>query len=308
MPLPDNISRKLAGKGGKSTASIVEDLKQQHAKELARTNDDHSRTVALLESEMDEYRTEIETLKALSDEHSDMLTPLPSPSKSLKFVKNTQNRKAKKIMGGGKNAAKTVAEIKMQHKKDLTRAADIYRRKLQSLKAEVDQYKKETEALKASGNVHNTKKGVAVSQIDEKENVANLKAGVPLARTRSTISSKELRSTDQALDAATATSKQNVAQNKKIDTTTLRSRPGEAVLSKAAYIGTIDATLRDQYQRLFSEEYQFEKDPVYEEAIELGKTDMDDKTATKNDDEIDAYCEDLVDFMRDVNIKYLGVH
>mmetsp|Transcript_11359 Transcript_11359/g.20914 ORF Transcript_11359/g.20914 Transcript_11359/m.20914 type:complete len:293 (-) Transcript_11359:56-934(-) len=290
MPLPfsKNISPKL-GKSGKSTASIVENLKLQHAEELARANGEHAKTVELLHNEVTQCREEIETLKTLSDERSDKFMPLPSPSKSLKYVKNTPVRKPKKVAGfGDKNVANMIVDLKMQHKRDLARAAETYAKKL---KREIGKFKAETEALKASeirggkqvydGAGVNLKTGVAAN---DKENVAQKKLG------RKNIQSSTLKNHER-----------DAVQFK----TKLQHQSGDRKTSCESESEDGSGNLRDQYERLFLEDYH---PPVLEEALALGKDVGDTDLANK---EIDEMCKDLIAFMADiklgdVKIKKLG--
>lgn len=287
MPLPTsrNISRKL-GKSGKSTASIVENLKLQHAGELARANEEHAKKVELLENEVDQCRTEIEALKEFSDEHSDKLMPLPSPSKSLKFVKNTPVRKPRNGAAiGDKNVASMVANLKIQHKKDLAKAAATYAKKLQALKREVDKFKAETEALKTSG-IGDGKQVCDVAGV-------NLKTGVA-ANDKENVARKKVLS--QNIQSSTLKNHERDAVQFK---TKLQHQSGDRKTSCESK--TLDGlgNLRDKYERLFLDDYQLEKDPLVEEALALGNDGEDTELANK---EIDEMCKDLTAFMADIKL------
>ena len=159
MPLPSskNISRKLGGGGGKSTSSsvndVVENLKLQHAEELAAANDEHAKTVESLQNEIEQCRAEIEALREISDEHTDTFMPLPSPSKTLKYVKNAPvGGKAARKATERKDVMKVIGNLKQQHKNDLTKAAEVYAKRLHSLRREVEKYKAEADALKKASH------------------------------------------------------------------------------------------------------------------------------------------------------------
>ncbi|KAL9190199.1 hypothetical protein ACHAXT_007410 [Thalassiosira profunda] len=268
MPLPSskNIGLKLSGKG---TSSVVEGLKLQHAEELHKAHEEHTKAVEALEEELEECREEIETLKAISEEHTDTLTPLPSPSKSLKFVKNTTNRKNKKWQG--RDVATVAADLKKKHKKDLARAAEVYAKKLKALKLEVERYKKETEALKTSRSKEKkTERGSA--GVNQKTGVAD-------------------------------TDKENATRSKKQSSKakTLKGDVAKKSSGDKKCLGELDGNMRAQYERLIREDYRLETDPACEEA--LSSADNALQQVASDAKELDALCEDLTDFMQDVRMK-----
>mmetsp|Transcript_32842 Transcript_32842/g.69086 ORF Transcript_32842/g.69086 Transcript_32842/m.69086 type:complete len:309 (+) Transcript_32842:47-973(+) len=303
MPLSSrNISRKL-GKSGKGTASsIIENLKLQHAEELDTTNDEHEKKVELLEKEIDQCRAEIDALKLSSDEHYDTLMPLPSPSKSLKFVRNTSSRKQRNKaaaggIGGNNNAVSIIADMKLQHRKDLARAGAIYAKKLHSMKKEVAKY--EAEALKACairdgekgfgfGGTSGVNRRTGVAEKD-KENVSQKQAlsrsdqSSKLKNDGREVAQKEKTTLSQKLTAA----RRDEAKSQHQNGHTKKARGG---------MNESD-NLKDQYERLFLDEYQF---PAYEEAIALGNG---AKNQGLDNEEIDEICKDLIAFMTDVKIK-----
>jgi hypothetical protein len=61
--------------------------------------------------------------------------------------------------------------------------------------------------------------------------------------------------------------------------------------------------LKDPYERLFFEEYEFIKDTIIDEA--LGTTTCVNTSEGVNPEEIDALCTDLMDFMKDVKSRSL---
>lgn len=276
MPIPSskNIGIKL-GKGARGTASIVEDLKLQHAEELAAASEEHAKKVETLEKEIEQCRSEIDALRAVADENCDTLTPLPSPSKTLKFVKNT-NRKGRK--GGGidtKNVVKMVADIKTQHKKDLARAAEIYAKKLHALKKEAERYKAEAEALKAAsakragGGDAGVSMNTGVADND-KENMPNQSSFA-----------KQKKDTAQKLPP-------------KSDNTTPPSQKDDATATRN------EGHLDHQYERLFYDNWVLEKDPKYDAAVANDTV----KMAVSNAD-VEGLCKGLMKFVEDVKATSL---
>jgi hypothetical protein len=301
--------RMLGGKlGGKSAAtSAVESLKLQHAEELAAANEDHAKQLAALESEVERCREEIDALRVLSDEHCDTLMPLPSPSKSLKFVKNSAGRRARKhaanASNGCKNVVNMVEETKQQHKKDLTKAAEIYARKLHALKKDVDKYKKEVETLRASavgdGPWDCDNAGVNITTgvaENDKENMSD--------KREMDESAHFLRLMKHAGDAIQHKGEINPisqmstarSENTKIE------NPNETSGTKMFGGGQNEFNeFVDPYERLFLEDYRFEIDPEYEEALRKCAA----NEAAKSQ-KIRGICQDLTAFMEDVRAKSLG--
>mmetsp|Transcript_32067 Transcript_32067/g.67840 ORF Transcript_32067/g.67840 Transcript_32067/m.67840 type:complete len:355 (+) Transcript_32067:12-1076(+) len=305
MPLPSskNIGRKL----GKGTATIIEDLKREHEEELAKKNEEHAKKVQMLEDEVAQCREEIEELRALSDEREDKFMPLPSPYQSLKYVKNTVRKPRRPPSVGDRNAANRIAELKAQHKKELTKAAEAYAKKLQVLKMDVDKFKAETEALRASGNIDGPKQacdssGVSMETgvaVNDKENAVRKKAErqnvQPLALT---LKRNHKKGTVQS---RTQLQHQSGNQNKNNESGGLyRDRLGH---------------LKDKYERFFRDDYQIERNPEVEEVLALGNNVKDseyyvDDTETAHE-EINELCKDLTSFLGDiklgdVKIKKLG--
>ena len=301
--------RMLGGKlGGKSAAtSAVESLKLQHAEELAAANEEHAKQLAALESEVERCRAEIDALRALSDEHCDTLMPLPSPSKSLKFVKNTAGRRARKhaanASNGGKNLVSMVADIKQQHKQDLAKAAEIYARKLHALKKDVEKYKKEAETLRASavgdGPLDcdyagvNIKTGVAEN---DKENISDMREMDESAH----ISRMKKHAGDaiQHKGEINPVSQMSTARSENIKIENPNEKDGTKMIG-GSHNELND--LIDPYERLFLEDYRFEKDPAYEEVLRKCAA----HEAAKSE-KIRGICQDLTAFMEDVRAKSFG--
>lgn len=293
--------RKLGKLGGKSSAtSAVECLKLQHAEELATANEEHARQLGELESEVVRCRAEIDALRALSDEHCDTLMPLPSPSKSLKFVKNTTGRRARKLAAnasnGGKSVAIMVADIKQQHKKDLAKAAEIYARKLHALKKDVQKYKKEAEAYRTSaiGDDRrdcndagvNIKTGVAQN---DKENVSDQRA-----MNESSLSSRLKKNEGDAIEheEINPISRKSSARSEKMNGGNQNEKSGANTVGGSKK--ELD-DVTDPYERLFLEDYQFERVPDYEEVLKKCAVQKAAKSG-----KIRAICQDLIAFMEDV--------
>jgi len=292
MPLknPRNLSLTFgkSAKGTTASSSIVENLKLQHAEELARASEEHAKEVEALENEVAQYQSEVSTLRSLSDEHTDKFMPLSSPYKSLKFVRNTTVKKPRnKGVALDKNAANMIADLKTKHNKELARAAETYARKLQVLKREVDRFKAETEVLKASSS--GIRDGVRSCDGDG----VNLKTGVA------------------------AYDKENVARNNgvspNIPASVLEKKPrqsgdlktngeSDSLDELGSELGNL--SLRNQYERLFRDDYRFEKDAVAEQALAL-ESDYVDKHV--DIDEIDELCEDLATFMADIRLRDVKV-
>jgi len=307
MPLPSSktISRKLGNVGFTTSWSTVEELKLQHAEELARQQEEHAKRVESLETEIGQCRTEIDALKALSDEHVDTLMPLPSPAKSLKFVKNTTTRKARKgaapMGNNGKQIENIISEMKQQHRKDLAKAAEIYAKKLYSLKKEAEKYKALAEATRAKdasagvcdGNGVNLKTGVAQN---DKENISRKQS----LHNESNDSSKL---TKIHSDAVLPTEDINPTHHHAKGTTlksTDKQFPGTMEFPESLNGWDV---LKDPYERLFFEDYEFIKDTIIDEA--LGTTTCVNTSEGVNPEEIDALCTDFLDFMKDVKSRSL---
>lgn len=301
--------RMLGGKlGGKSAAtSAVESLKLQHAEELAAANEEHAKQLAALESEVERCREEIDALRALSDEHCDTLMPLPSPSKSLKFVKNTAGRRARKhannASNGGKNVVSMVAETKQQHRKDLAKAAEIYARKLHALKKDVEKYKKEADTLRASAAGDgpwdcdnagvNIKTGVAEN---DKENVSDKRK-----MDESAHCSRLEKHAGDAIQHKGVINPISLMSTAKSEKTKIENQ-NETSGTKMVREGQNELTdLIDPYERLFLDDYRFEKNPDYEEALRKCAA----HEAAKSE-KIRGICQDLTAFMEDVRAKSLG--
>lgn len=269
---------------------MVESLKLQHAEELATANEDHAKAVESLQVEIERCRGEIETLTRMSDEHTDTLMPLPSPSKTLKFVKNTPSggRKARRVAGANnkKNAAGMVAGMKMQHRKDLGRAAEIYAKKLHAMKKEVERYKAEAAEVKASATLlemraSSTQKECDGTGVNARTGVAeNDKENV--SRGRNPSSRKQ-----------TTSDKLKMQHNYENE-----NEVGGEVACGSLHL---PSHLTHEYERLFREEYEFEKDPAWENVA----SGDDDRIGAVKYEEIDAMCKDLVSFMADVRINSL---
>ncbi|KAL3756744.1 hypothetical protein ACHAWU_003494 [Discostella pseudostelligera] len=309
MPLPSSktISRKLGNVGFTTSWSTVEELKLQHAEELARQQEEHAKRVESLETEIGQCRTEIDALKALSDEHVDTLMPLPSPAKSLKFVKNTTTRKARKgaapMGNNGKQIENIISEMKQQHRKDLAKAAEIYAKKLYSLKKEAEKYKALAEATRAKdasagvcdGNGVNLKTGVAqndkenISRKQSLHNESNDSSKLTKIHADSVLPTEDINPTPHH-----ATSKGTTLK------CTDKQFPGPMKSSES--LNGLDV-LKDPYERLFLKEYEFNNDTIIDEA--LGKTICVNTSEGVNPEEIDALCTDLMDFMKDVKSKSL---
>jgi len=285
-----SISRKL-GKIGKNTPSIDENLKLQRAAEaeaLAQANEEHVNKIELLEKEVEQCRAEIESLTAQSDEHMDTLMPLPSPSRTLKFVKNTQSRTAKRGQGmTGENAAIMVAQLKQLHKRSLAKATEAHTKKVQLLKKEVHRYKAETEALKASA-AREAKQGCDGAGVNMKTGVAE--------RDKENVRQKRVSTHKHIIGSSVL---KNVGEGK-IKSKTKAPNQFENSENKFCDNERLDSDdLRAKYERLFSESYQYEKDPAYEQALALGNGGTN-ATTTTNSAEIKAMCTDLTNFMSEI--------
>lgn len=297
MPLPSSktISRKLGNVGFTTSWSTVEELKLQHAEELARQQEEHAKRVESLETEIGQCRTEIDALKALSDEHVDTLMPLPSPAKSLKFVKNTTTRKARKgaapMGNNGKQIENIISEMKQQHRKDLAKAAEIYAKKLYSLKKEAEKYKALAEATRAK----DTSAGVCDG------NGVNLKTGVAQNDKENISRKQSLHNESNDSSKLTKIHSDAVLPTEDINPTHHHAK-GTTLKSTDKQFPGLDV-LKDPYERLFFEDYEFIKDTIIDEA--LGTTTCVNTSEGVNPEEIDALCTDLMDFMKDVKSRSL---
>ena len=303
LPSSKNISRaKLllpTGHRRSKSASITDTLKIQHAAELAETNEVHAIEVASLENDVRQYRSEIEGLRALSEENTDVFMPLPTPSTSLKFVKNIPPRKSRKKDGGLTGASgghvdgKKMFELKARHTKELARASELYSKKMQSLRREVERYKAETEALKASS-----------SSPTSKDRSNKKQQGSTRVNTKTGVAEKEKENVGQRNNVLQ--SRQTKAGNSNVHKLNQpkRANNGESVLGMDRRIVDEEAVFKAQYDRSFSKEYKFEMDPAIEEAIALSNT-VIGKNASVHDD-IDGKCNELMSFMDEIKGKCLS--
>ncbi len=288
----------------------MEELKLQHAEELARQKEEHAMQVELLETEIRHCRTEIDTLRAVSDEHVDTLMPLPSPARSLKFVKNTTTRKSRKgsapMGSNGKQLENIISEMKQQHRKDLAKAAEIYAKKLYSLKKEAEKYKAQAEATRDEDNADTS----AIASTSERGcdgTGISLKTGVA-QNDKENISRKQALHHD-SIDASKLT-KQQDAEATHHNATPRSATPSNTNVRKSSTRKCVtshqllDKNLKDQYERLFLDEYKFEKDTMAEEVLATTVTCAIASDVVQNE-EIDKLCNDLVMFMREIKSKSL---
>ena len=289
----------------------MEELKLQHAEELARQQEEHAKRVELLETEIGQCRSEIETLKALSDEHVDTLMPLPSPARSLKFVKNTSTRKSRKgsaPMGSSnsKQLENIISEMKQQHRKDLAKAAEIYAKKLYSLKKEAEKYKAQVEATRDA----DTSASASAGGCDGTG--ISLKTGVA-QNDKENISRKQALH-HESIDASKLTKKQAHAEATHHSATSKSATPNNTDIQNSSTRKCVtshqllDKNLKDQYERLFLDEYKFEKDTITEDALATTTTTKTTCAVASDgmkNEEIDKLCNDLLKFMREVKSKSL---
>lgn len=312
MPLPSSktISRKLGNVGFTTSWSTVEELKLQHAEELARQTEEHARRVELLETEIGQCRAEIDTLKALSDEHVDTLMPLPSPGRSLKFVKNTTTRKSRKgaspMGSNSKQIENIISEMKQQHRKDLAKAAEIYAKKLYSLKKEAEKYKAQAEATTrakdsdniASANIVGGCDGSGVSlktgvAQNDKENISRKQAVHHESNDTSQLTKQQPHRAEESPTSHNAIQNISTTLN---NTDIQKARSGQ---TSSESLPVLDKKLKAQYERLFRDDYKFNQDTMMEQ---LGTT----TSEGVKKDEIDDLCNNLMEFMRDVKSTSLN--
>lgn len=283
---PSAMIRRLSSYAKSSTTiSTVEALKLQHVEELAIVNEEHARQMSEMQHELERCREEIDALRAMADEHCDTLMPLFDPSTSLKFVKNT-GRKSRKLVANNSNNAtirdksviRQVADMKQQHRKDLAKAAEIYARKLHSLKKDVEKYKKEVEMVQHDGNDVdgvNVKTGVAQH---DKEN--NMMSGSSSQR-----ASKKCTHHSKLIKQG----RESIQQEKDILNHT--SRNTTASQDSVTNENLIEL-LNDPYERLFLDDYQYEQDKGYEQIFKYQDT--------QSDSTLCDLCQEMIKFMDDV--------
>lgn len=259
---------KISGIGGADLEKEIENLKLQHVEELRRASDAQARRVEELEHELAQCREEIAALNAMSDERSDKFMPLPTPSRSLKFVTNTTVRKPK----GDKNTAKLIASMKNQHKKELATAKEQYAKKLKGMRKELDKYKAEAILLRASSVRENRRlrKGVGAN---DKENASKQKAAPGQSNQSSTPLKSERKHDHQIKTRASPSSVGDIIE--RVD-------------------GLDDSDLREKYDRLFQDDYEVGTDLTIETALVLG-----DDAGGSNED-IVIFCNDMFTFMKEV--------
>ena len=266
LPSSKNITRKLVGKGG----TEIDNLKIQHADEIATLQKDH-------ETRIQELQEELDILRESVDEHTDTLMPLPSPTKTLKFNREdapplTSGKRVRKIEER-RDVMKMVSNLKQKHNEDLTKAAEIYAKRLTALKREVEKYKTQAETLKMSAiqrDLWSEESCADDSGIDkqtgvakgDKENVVSRKSKLSISSTTTDITKRRL-------------------------------------FQQTTVTATADVDLQEEYDRLFEEEYQFVIDPECEKAL------AKETSRTKQTEDIDELCKELVTFMEDVRTKSL---
>lgn len=288
--MPKSIIRKLLDE------STIEDLKQKHAEELAATNENHARKVEELQTVIDQCREDIDVLQEVADEQSDTLMPLESPSKSLKFVKNNAplGKKARKVEER-KDVMKAIGTLKQQHTRDLAKAAEVYAKRLHTVKKEVEKYKLEAESLrrKASENRNNTDnddtgidKKTGVAQRD-KENVIIVAPSTKKKDTKK--QSLQSRKKIPQLNDIDATA--NIPPPSKVDTK-VHDLDANNISSQRAVA---------EYDRLFEEDYQSEKNAAYEEI--MAKLEKKKPTTNVNNKVIDKLCKDFTKFIEETRSK-----
>ena len=304
--MPKSIIRKLLDE------NTIEDLKQQHAEELAATNENHARKVEELQTVIDQCREDIDVLKEVADEQNDTLMPLESPSKSLKFVKNNAplGKKARTVEER-KNVMKAIGTLKQQHTRDLAKAAEVYAKRLHTVKKEVEKYKSEAESLrrKASENRNNTdnddtgvNKKTGVAQRD-KENVIIVAPSQKDTKKQSLQYRKKIPQLND-IDATA-----NIPPPSKVDTkvhdldaNNISSQRAVATSRSSGTHSTHEHVKgQSEYDRLFEEDYQFEKNAAYEEI--MAKLEKKKPTTNGNNKVIDKLCKDLTNFIEETRSK-----
>jgi len=267
LPSSKNITRKLVGKGG----TEIDNLKIQHADEIATLTKDH-------ETKMRELKDELDILRESVDEHTDTLMPLPSPTKTLKFNREdapplTSNKRVRKIEER-RDVMKMINTMKTKHNEDLTKAAEIYAKRLTALKREVEKYKTQAETLKMS------------------------------AIQRDLWSEESCTTDDNGIDNRTGVAKgdkENVVSRKSklsISSTTTDTTK-RRLFQQTTVTATADVDLQEEYDKLFEDNYQFVIDPECEKAL------AKETNRTRQTEDIDELCRELVTFMEDVRTKSL---
>lgn len=268
LPSSKNITRKLVGKGG----TEIDNLKIQHADEIATLQKDH-------ETRMQELQKELEILRESVDEHTDSLMPLPSPTKTLKFNRDdapplTSGKRVRKIEER-RDVMKMISNLKQKHNEDLTKAAEIYAKRLTALKREVEKYKTQAETLKMS------------------------------AIQRDLWSEESCRTDDSGIDKKSGVAKgdkENVVSRKsKVSIATTTDTTNRRLFQQQTVTATADVDLQEEYDRLFEEDYQFQIDPECEKALASSVN----KSKAQQTQDIDELCKELLTFMEDVRTKSL---
>ena len=269
LPSSKNITRKLVGKGG----TEIDNLKIQHADEIATLTKDH-------ETKMKELQEELDILRESVDEHTDTLMPLPSPTKTLKFNREdapplTSGKRVRKIEER-RDVMKMINTMKTKHNEDLTKAAEIYAKRLTALKREVEKYKTQAETLKMSAIQRDLWSEESCTTDDSG---IDKQSGIAKGDKENVVSRK---------------SKLSIAVTPTMDTTNRR-----LFQQQTAVTATADVDLQEEYDRLFEEDYQFQIDPECEKAL------AKETSRTKQTEDIDELCKELMTFMEDVRTKSL---
>ena len=178
MPIIDNMRRsaamtKASRANTKGVPLLAEELDRKYNDYIETLEEEHSQQLAELQRELSVAKNEVESLRAISDEHTDSLSPLPDSDSSItrRFVTKSGTPKRpprKNAAMREKSAVSIAADMKVKHDRELQRVTEEYAAKVKSLEQTV---KRHRNSLRMSNKGEIGSNGAAF--IDNKENSEN---------------------------------------------------------------------------------------------------------------------------------------
>ena len=173
MPIIDNMRRPGAkaatASNTKDVPLLAEELDRKYSDYIETLDEEHSQQLAELQQELLAAKNEIESLRAISDERTDSLSPLPDPDSSItrRFVTKSgrAKRPPKNAAMRERSALSIAADMKVKHDRELQRVTEEYAAKVKSL---------EKTARRHRDSLRKSKGGIGSNAaFDDKENSEN---------------------------------------------------------------------------------------------------------------------------------------
>lgn len=172
MRLPGAMTKSATASNSKDVPLLAEELDRKYSDYIETLEEEHSQQLAELQQELSDAHNEIESLRAISDEHTDSLSPLPDSDSSItrRFVTKSGTPKRpprKNAAMREKSAVSIAADMKVKHDKELQRVTEEYAAKVKSLEQTVRRHR---DSLRMSkGDIGSN----ATAFFDDKENSEN---------------------------------------------------------------------------------------------------------------------------------------